>query len=76
MRTSVAKWGNSLAVRLPKEVAEAAGLREGAALDLAVEGGVVTLSRRRWDIRELVAGIQGAPPNLELEDEARGDEVW
>lgn len=30
----VAKWGNSLAVRIPKDVADALGLKEGSDVDL------------------------------------------
>ncbi len=76
MRTSIAKWGNSLAVRVPREAAAAAGLREGAILDLTVEGDTIVLRRRTVDIRDLVAAIEGPPPPLELEDEARGSEAW
>ncbi|MES2883204.1 MAG: AbrB/MazE/SpoVT family DNA-binding domain-containing protein [Pseudomonadota bacterium] len=36
METSVSKWGNSLAVRLPAEYARALGLSEGAAVDVSV----------------------------------------
>ncbi len=32
----VAKWGNSLAVRLPARVVEALGLKEGEAVDIRV----------------------------------------
>lgn len=76
MRAAVSRWGNSLAVRIPKEAAEAAGLQEGAALDLTVEDGAVTLRRRRYDIRELVAAIEGSPPPLEIDDGPRGSEAW
>jgi len=76
MRTSLARWGNSLAVRLPKEAAAAAGLREGAAIELTVENDAIVLRGRPWDIRDLVAAIDGVPPPLELEDEPRGGEVW
>jgi antitoxin MazE len=76
MRTSIAKWGNSLAVRVPREAAAAAGLREGAILDLTLEGDAIVLRRRTVDIRDLVAAIAGPPPPLELEDEARGSEAW
>jgi len=49
----VAKWGNSLAVRLPKAMVEALGLREGddveVALTTAREAEAVALAeRRRW----------------------------
>ena len=34
----VAKWGNSLAVRLPSAVVEALGLKEGDEIDIKVAG--------------------------------------
>jgi antitoxin MazE len=34
----VARWGNSLAVRLPKTVVEALGLKEGDEIEIAVVG--------------------------------------
>ena len=34
----VAKWGNSLAVRLPRSVVEALGLKEGDAIEIHVAG--------------------------------------
>jgi antitoxin MazE len=36
MRLQLAKWGNSLAVRLPMECIRAAGLREGDTIDAEV----------------------------------------
>ena len=37
VKTQLAKWGNSLAVRIPKAVAEAAKLRPGDQLDVSLE---------------------------------------
>jgi antitoxin MazE len=34
----VAKWGNSLAIRLPKSVVEALGLKEGDSIEVHVAG--------------------------------------
>ncbi|QQP91236.1 AbrB/MazE/SpoVT family DNA-binding domain-containing protein [Skermanella sp. TT6] len=64
MRTEVSRWGNSLAVRLPKQVLEQAGLSEGAAVELVVEAGTVILhpAKPRYDLEELIAGI--TPENL------------
>lgn len=39
MKVKVAKWGNSLGIRLPKSAAETAGVSVGTELDLTVEGG-------------------------------------
>lgn len=36
MRLQIAKWGNSLAVRLPAECTRAAGLREGDVIEAEV----------------------------------------
>ena len=36
MRLQLAKWGNSLAIRLPVECIKAAGLREGDTVDAEV----------------------------------------
>lgn len=40
----VAKWGNSLAVRLPKAVVDALGLRQGDEIELVVAG------KRRFEV--------------------------
>jgi antitoxin MazE len=43
----VSKWGNSLAVRLPKELVEAAGLRDGDDLEvLSMTDGAFKLRRK------------------------------
>ena len=76
MRGCIEKWGDSLAVRLPPEVVEAAGLREGMPLDLTIRDGALILSSGRWDIRTLVARITSEPPPLEMESPPRGGEVW
>lgn len=45
MKLQVAKWGNSLAVRLPAECARAAGLREGDTVKAEVTpAGEITLT--------------------------------
>ena len=46
MQAQVLKWGNSLAVRIPKPVAESANLQAGDPLEIAVGAdGVVQLHR-------------------------------
>lgn len=44
MRLQLAKWGNSLAVRLPKECTRAAGLHEGDRIEAIIaQEGTITL---------------------------------
>jgi len=42
----VAKWGNSLAVRLPAELVRRLGLKEGDDIDLHADAAGLTVSRR------------------------------
>ena len=45
MRLQLAKWGNSLAVRLPAECVRAAGLRQGDSIDAEITPtGKITLT--------------------------------
>lgn len=77
MRVSVAKWGNSLAIRLPKEAAASIGLLNGTLVDLVVNDETITLRRRRYDIDDLVRAIGAAePPPLVFDDPPRGSEIW
>jgi len=66
----VVKWGNSLAVRIPKAIAEEAGVREGDAIGIEAREGHIQLQRRREQIpslRELVSQITSKNRYRELE---------
>ena len=43
MKTQIQKWGNSLAVRIPKAFASDLGLSQDSAIDLALEDGYLVL---------------------------------
>lgn len=53
----VAKWGNSLAVRLPAAVVQALDLKEGEEIDLHVAGTRSLEIEKRPDTRELLARL-------------------
>lgn len=58
MKAQIQKWGNSLALRIPKPLADEAGLTENSAVELSVIDGQVTIIPvRRYTLEELVAGI-------------------
>jgi antitoxin MazE len=80
MKTELCRWGNSLAVRIPKHVANAAKLKAGDAIELEVEGpGAVKLQKpeKKLTLEELVDGInpENAPGAVDW-DEPRGNEAW
>ena len=76
----IAKWGNSLAVRIPLTIAKQAGLAEGDPLELALdgEGGIILRpARRRYELSDLVSQI--TPRNRHREADsgrAEGRESW
>ena len=75
VRAQVLKWGNSLAVRIPKPIAEQANLKEGDPLEIDVAGhGSLQLHRagKIPTLAELVAQI--TPDNRYAEISA-GPEV-
>ena len=59
MQVQIARWGNSLGLRIPKDLAAQAGLRAGARVELAAEGDriVITPARRRYALRDLLQGV-------------------
>jgi antitoxin MazE len=54
----VAKWGNSLAVRLPQSVVEALDLSEGDQIDLHVLGARALEVEKRSSVRELLVRLR------------------
>jgi antitoxin MazE len=83
MKVKIAKWGNSLGVRLPKAAAEAAGLKAGADVDVVVEGGDLRLRGQprttRFLLEEMVAEMKRLGPESEPETVEwgpdRGEEI-
>lgn len=79
MKTQVAKWGNSLAIRIPAPFAEEIRAAEGDVVDVSVSQGrlVITPATRKYSLEELVDGI--TPQNRHDETEwgtPVGREIW
>ena len=80
MKTRIQKWGNSLALRIPRPFAEESNLRENSAVDVTVRNGklvVVAVKEPSLSLEELVAQITPQNRHAEIETgEAVGNEVW
>ncbi len=80
MVATIAKWGNSLAVRIPQHLAKEINLAEGSQVQfLLIDGKLIIepITRRRYSLEELVEAI--TPENLHNEIDsgfAVGNEVW
>lgn len=78
MRTEIARWGNSLALRLPRPIADQVGIAEGTPVEIDIEGDqlVIRPALPRYSLDKLLAGI--TPDNLpdeSFDDAPRGREL-
>ncbi len=80
MHVRVQKWGNSLAVRLPKPLAEDAEVKEGTVLNLAVSEGKVVATRvekKKQSLKQLLAQITRKNIHAEVDSgPSVGREIW
>lgn len=80
MDATVRKWGNSLAIRLPRAFAEELGLGDGAAVDLSLtdDGLLLTPARPRAPrLEDLLAGVTRRNLHGEVDTgRSVGSEVW
>lgn len=79
MRAKVQKWGNSLAIRVPRPFAEELGLRQDSDVDLLLEQHELVIKPISTGItlQELLAGV--TEDNLHGEVETSGPvggEAW
>jgi antitoxin MazE len=79
-KTQLARWGNSLAVRIPLRVVETARLREGDELTLAVgKNGAIVIkpAQHKYQLDELISKITARNRHDETDWGPRvGKEAW
>ena len=79
MVTSIQRWGNSLAIRIPKPFASQAGLAEDTDVEIVVEGDRIVISpaKREWKLEKLLAGISPSNRHHEIRwGQPKGRESW
>ena len=79
MVTSIQRWGNSLAVRIPKPFAAQAGLAEDTDVEIVVEGDRIVISpaKREWKLEKLLSRISPSNRHREIPwGQPKGRESW
>lgn len=76
MNLHIAKWGNSLAVRIPMEYVRRAGLKEGDTIQATLSAdGAMVLRAEPWDRKSFTAELnktrQSMPMGASVMDELR-----
>ena len=75
----VTRWGNSLAVRIPKALAEQTQIEAGSEVELSVADGALTIRRRAptYRLEELLARVTPENRHDEVDwGEPQGKEAW
>jgi antitoxin MazE len=80
MHVPLRRWGNSLALRIPKAWAEELGVRDGSMVDVAVTRGKLIaepVRAREVPLRSLLAKVTPANRHAETDwGRLEGDERW
>ena len=80
MRIQVQKWGNSLAIRIPKSFAKETNIDQGAFLDLSVVEGklvAVPIPEKEYSLEALLSQITDENKHDEVNiQQVTGKEIW
>ena len=80
MNTKVHKWGNSLAVRIPKIIAEEMGIYEETSVEMDSLDGKIVISpakRKVYSLDSLLSEVKKSNLHEETDTgDAEGGEVW
>jgi antitoxin MazE len=80
MRSTIQKWGNSLAVRIPHTLAKEAGMTTGTAVEITLEKGKLVLAPvkdPKYTLEELMKSVtkQNLHPEIDFGGPV-GREIW
>jgi antitoxin MazE len=80
MVTRIQRWGNSLGLRIPRALAEEAGVAAGSEVDVSIRNGDLVVKparRRRCRLRDLMRRVNARNLHAEARSGAPvGREIW
>ena len=80
MRTRVQKWGNSLALRIPKSFAVEVGLQKETSVEVSLANGklvVTPVAKPKMSLKQLLAKVTKDNIHREIDTgPAMGNETW
>ena len=80
MQLAVRKWGNSLAIRIPKTIATESEIGEGSIVEIRIKNGSVIVTpvrEKEYTLEELLEGVTDENIHREVDTGAPvGKEQW
>lgn len=77
MQTYIKKWGNSLGLRIPMQLAKKLQLHSGSAVTIEVKNGELIIKPPKYNLEEMLNEITLINKHHQiLEDKQQGNEEW
>jgi antitoxin MazE len=77
MQTHIDKWGNSLGLRIPKNLAKKLHLHVGTPVVLDIENGSLVVKTPRFNLDDMLDKITSENlHHIALDDTLKGNEEW
>lgn len=77
MQMKVAKWGNSLGVRIPQWIAEQAEISDGAIVEISFQDETIVIKKKKLSLEEMLNNITAENQHKEIDTGSTvGREIW
>ena len=77
LQTKIRKWGNSLGIRIPQQLAVAIGIAENSTVEIETDGENIRIKAARPTLKELVREITDENRHAETDwGSPKGREIW
>ena len=80
MKTRIQKWGNSLALRIPKSFADEVGIQKETAVEVSITEGklvITPVTKPKLTLKQLLANVTKENLHHEVDTgSAVGNETW
>lgn len=78
MSAKIQKWGNSLGVRIPKNIIDTIELEENSEVEIETKDGAIIIfpKKKKQSLSSLLSQITKSNLHKVDEDEIEGAEVW
>lgn len=77
MQTHIHKWGNSLGLRIPSQVAKQLGLHLGSLVNIEIKDSKLIIQAPKYTLDNLLKDITKKNQHHQaLDDKPRGNEEW
>ena len=79
MITAVRKWGNSLGIRIPKNLAKQLNIDEGSSIRIEIDEGNILIKKveNHYSLEEMLNKINDSNLHEEIKtSESGGQEIW